>query len=218
MPHPQATDADSKATILAILAEHRVMTLATARPDGWPQATMVGYVADDLTLYCSVARSSQKWTNIEHDPRVSIAIGHDTPDRIRGLSMAGRALEVTDVDEVRRLNALIARRYPEQAVFAPRAASSVVLRVTPKIISVIDLAKGAGAPELMEVATVATVWPVSSVEAEDLMETGGPQTPVRGVYLSPAAEAGPSPEDADIVHPDGPPEPTERAPERPSPA
>ncbi len=198
MSHSQAIDADRKATILAILAEHRVMSLATVRPDGWPQATMVGYVADDLTLYCSVARSSQKWANIEHDPRVSIAIGHDTPDRIRGLSMAGRALEVTDLDEVRRLNALITSRYPEQAIFAPRAASSAVLRITPKIISIIDLSKGAGAPELMEVATVATVWPISSVEAENVMEMGSPQTPVRGVYLSPAAQAGPEPEDIGI--------------------
>ena len=27
------------------------MTVATNRPDGWPQATTVGYVNDGLTLY-----------------------------------------------------------------------------------------------------------------------------------------------------------------------
>ena len=26
-----------------ILDQHRLMTLATNRPDGWPQATVVGY-------------------------------------------------------------------------------------------------------------------------------------------------------------------------------
>lgn len=211
MSHSQDAEPGRKATILAILAEHRVMSLATLRPDGWPQATMVGYVADDLTLYFSVARSSQKWTNIERDPRVSIAIGHDTHDRIRGLSMAGRVLEVTDLEEVRRLNALIATRYPEQRVFAPREAAAVVLRVTPKIISVIDLPKATGAPELMEVVTVAAVWPARSAELEFLMEPGSPPPPVRGVYLSPAAQAGPAPQDRDIVRPDDAADATARA-------
>ncbi len=44
-----------KALILRVLDEHRV-TLATNRPDGWPQATMVGYVNDGYLLYCFVAR------------------------------------------------------------------------------------------------------------------------------------------------------------------
>jgi hypothetical protein len=37
-----------KRRILSLLDEH---TLATLRPDGWPQATTVGYVNDGLTLY-----------------------------------------------------------------------------------------------------------------------------------------------------------------------
>jgi len=56
------------------------MTIATLRPDGWPQATMVGYVNDGFLLYCFVARSTQKFANIQRDPRVSIAIGSDATD------------------------------------------------------------------------------------------------------------------------------------------
>lgn len=37
--------------IIELLDGHRIMTLATNRPDGWPQATTVGYVNDGLTLY-----------------------------------------------------------------------------------------------------------------------------------------------------------------------
>jgi len=37
--------------ILALLDQHRIMTIATLRPDGWPQATTVGYVNEGLTLY-----------------------------------------------------------------------------------------------------------------------------------------------------------------------
>jgi nitroimidazol reductase NimA-like FMN-containing flavoprotein (pyridoxamine 5'-phosphate oxidase superfamily) len=43
-------DADLKAKILELLDEHRVMAIATNRADGWPQATIVGYVHLDLTI------------------------------------------------------------------------------------------------------------------------------------------------------------------------
>jgi hypothetical protein len=33
-----------KSKILELLDQHRIRTLATNRPDGWPQATTVGYV------------------------------------------------------------------------------------------------------------------------------------------------------------------------------
>ncbi len=66
-----------KALILRLLDEHRVMTIATNRPDGWPQATMVGYVNDGFLLYCFVARNTQKYANILRDSRISIAIGND---------------------------------------------------------------------------------------------------------------------------------------------
>src|SRR5271166_2739297 len=85
-----------KRLILRLLNDHRVMTIATNRPDGWPQATMVGYVNDGFLLYCFVARNAQKYANIMHDPRVSIAIGTDAlhPLAIKGLSLAGRAAAV----------------------------------------------------------------------------------------------------------------------------
>jgi len=146
-----APESELKAKVLAVLDDNRIMTVATVRSDGWPQATMVGYVHNDLTLYFLIARSSQKFANIERDHRVSIAVGKDTPDEIQGLSMAARASEVTDLDEIQRLNELVFRRYPEQAVFAPREASSAVMRVTPTIISLIDLSKAQGQPVLVEV-------------------------------------------------------------------
>ncbi len=36
--------------ILELLDQHRLMTVATDRPDGWPHATTVGYVNEGLTL------------------------------------------------------------------------------------------------------------------------------------------------------------------------
>ena len=51
-------DDSIKQKILALLDSHRIMTIATLRPDGWLQATTVGYVNEDLTT-----------------PRPSVAIG-----------------------------------------------------------------------------------------------------------------------------------------------
>jgi hypothetical protein len=43
-----------------VLDEHRIMTLAANRADGWPQVTIVGYVNDGYLLYCFVGGNSQK--------------------------------------------------------------------------------------------------------------------------------------------------------------
>jgi general stress protein 26 len=111
------SDADLKAKILRILDEHQVMTVATVRPDGWPQATLVGYAHDQLALYFVVSIGSQKLQNIRQDPRVSIAIGRQSSGRPQGLSMAARVQEVNDPEEIQRLNLLIANRYPEVPLF-----------------------------------------------------------------------------------------------------
>jgi general stress protein 26 len=178
-PETKADD-DPKATILAILAENRIMSLATLRPDGWPQVTMVGYAHDSLTLYCTVGRSSQKLANISRDPRVSIAIGQDQPKRIRGLSMAATAAPVTEMAEVERLNKVIAGRYPDQTIFAPREASCAVLRITPQLVSIIDLTKGPGLPALVEITSQTHVRPIDADQADKVMRPGD-TPPVRGV-------------------------------------
>src|SRR3954449_5658029 len=84
--------------ILRLLDLHRIMTVATLRPDGWPQATTVGYVNEGLTLYFLCGLESQKATNLARDDRVSLTIDHDTPDlmAITGLSMAAHAQAVVN--------------------------------------------------------------------------------------------------------------------------
>lgn len=164
MPQPAEQELDAR--ILALLDENRIMTLATVRPDGWPQATMVGYVHDHFTLYFAVGRTSQKLANIERNTSVSIAIGRDSPDGLRGLSLAARVSEVTDVDEIKRLNGLIASRYPEQAVFTPQQASSAILKATPQFISIVDTSIGSGQPELLEVSHEAHVHRVARPSAK----------------------------------------------------
>ena len=112
-------DTDLKQQILRLLDQHRIMTIATNRVDGWPQATTVGYVNDDLTLYFLCSPQSQKASNLARDDRVSLTIDHDTSDpmTIMGLSMAAHATPVKDGAEVKKILALLLKRYPEYAGF-----------------------------------------------------------------------------------------------------
>ena len=91
-------DDEIRRKILALLDQHRIMTVATLRPDGWPQATTVGYVNEGLTLYFLCGLDSQKAKNLARDDRLSLTIDHDTADlmTITGLSMAARAHAVED--------------------------------------------------------------------------------------------------------------------------
>ena len=82
--------------------------LATLRPDGWPQATTVGYVNEGLTLYFLCGLDSQKSRNLARDDRLSLTIDHDTADlmAITGLSIVVWAVNallhvVLDVDDRR---------------------------------------------------------------------------------------------------------------------
>ncbi|WP_247654561.1 MULTISPECIES: pyridoxamine 5'-phosphate oxidase family protein [Microvirga] len=106
-------DEEIRRKILTLLDQHRIMTVATLRPDGWPQATTVGYANEGLTLYFLCGLDSQKAVNLAQDDRVSLAIDHDTSDimAISGLSMAGYAQAVTDLAEAGRVMQMLVRKY-----------------------------------------------------------------------------------------------------------
>src|SRR5215204_2803855 len=140
--------------ILTLLDQHRIMTIATLRPDGWPQATTVGYVSDGLTLYFLCGLDSQKAANLAQDDRVSLTIDHDTPDlmAITGLSMAARAQLVTDRPEAGKVLRMLPLKYPEQVALPvpmPTPDDVRTFRVTPKVISVLDYSKGFGHTDLV---------------------------------------------------------------------
>jgi hypothetical protein len=143
-----------RSKILALLDQHRIMTIATLRPDGWPQATTVGYVNEGLTLYFLCGLDSQKAANLAHDDRVSLAIDHDTPDlmAITGLSMAAHAHKVVDRDEANTVLRMLPLKYPENIsvpVAMPTPEDVHIFRVTPTVISVLDYSKGFGHTELV---------------------------------------------------------------------
>jgi PPOX class probable F420-dependent enzyme len=140
--------------VLRLLDEHRTMSIATLRPDGWPQATTVGYAHDGLTLYFLCGRDSQKAANIARDERVSLTIDEETPQvmEIPGLSMAARARAVTDPVEAERALGMLFARYPEQKSPPgpmPGVGDVCIVRVEPTVVSVLDYSKGFGHTELV---------------------------------------------------------------------
>jgi general stress protein 26 len=143
-----------KRQIVELLDQHRIMTIATNREDGWPQATVVGYANDGLIIYCFIGRDSQKFANIARDPRVSLAIAKDYPQplQIKGLSFAARALVVEDQTEIDHAQSILLRRYPEYRVMPPPDPAAVpMLRITPEIVSILDYSKGFGHTDLVRV-------------------------------------------------------------------
>ncbi|HXZ47783.1 MAG TPA: pyridoxamine 5'-phosphate oxidase family protein [Usitatibacter sp.] len=143
-----------KRKILEILDQHRVMTIATLRPDGWPQATTVGYANEGLAIYFLCGPDSQKAANIARDDRVSITVDHDAPQvmEIMGLSMAARAKAVTDPAEGEKVLRMLMLKYPKQdsmPVAIPAPSDVRIFRVAPEVISVLDYSKGFGHTDLV---------------------------------------------------------------------
>src|SRR6266705_2408722 len=135
-------DEQIKQRILTLLDQHRIMTIATLRPDGWPQATTVGYVNEGLILYFLCGLDSQKAANLARDDRVSLTIDHDTPDliAITGLSMAAHAQAVVDQAEAGKILRMLPLKYPEQvslSVPMPTPEDVRIFRLTPTVISVL---------------------------------------------------------------------------------
>jgi hypothetical protein len=135
--------------ILALLDEHRIMTVATLRPDGWPQATTVGYVNEGMTIWFLCGLESQKARNLARDDRVSITIDHDTADimAITGLSMAAHARRGTDRGEAEKVIRMLPLKYPDAApataaLRMPSPEEVALFRVEPMIVSVLDYTKG----------------------------------------------------------------------------
>lgn len=146
---------DTERFILDMLQAHNILTLATVREDGYPQATTVGYVHEGLILYIGTFAEAQKVANIRRCPKVSLTIDKDNDDwsQIKGLSMGGTAEILTDPDAIARVATLFTAKFPQIAALAVPIdpATVVFLKVTPSVISVLDYTKGFGHTELVSV-------------------------------------------------------------------
>ena len=147
-------DVEAHAQIMEILDSVKDMTIATIRSDGFPHATVVAFVHDDLRLYFATALASQKARNIVMCNKISatITLPYARWGDIEGLSLGGYASEVTNQGELRAAQTLLTARFPETVDVAPEMIGEIGLfRVDPVVISLIDYTKGFGHTELIEI-------------------------------------------------------------------
>jgi general stress protein 26 len=146
-------DSGLREEILSILKGASDMTIATLRPDGYPQVTTVSYLSDGLIIYFGCAAESQKAQNIACNDKVSLTVTlpYFSWEEIRGLSMGGRARPVTDPNEINSVSELMLRKFPQILRYALAGKKGVFLvRITPEVISVLDYRKGFGHTDLVK--------------------------------------------------------------------
>lgn len=130
-----------------LLADGRLMTVSTVRPDGWPQTTVVGYANDGLDLYFLIFRGSQKFANIAQNDRVSICVFREPPDiRLAQALYAGAiASEVTDYADREHAWRLLVQRHPNLTGSPqPDWSAAALMRAQCRHLSVLDYSKGLG--------------------------------------------------------------------------
>jgi general stress protein 26 len=144
-------DQSFKDFVLHMIDNANDLTLATVRPDGFPQATTVSFAHDGLSLYAGIGKHSQKANNIRQNNKVSLTINlpYDDWREIKGLSMSALAEVLEDGDGVDTAKACLLRRFPQIAEWSDTsmAGEMAFLKITPKVISVLDYSKGFGHTE-----------------------------------------------------------------------
>jgi nitroimidazol reductase NimA-like FMN-containing flavoprotein (pyridoxamine 5'-phosphate oxidase superfamily) len=137
-----------------ILNANRIMTIATVRPDGWPQATIVGYANEGWSLYFLIYRDSQKFANIARDNRVAVTVGREPSDirQIKAVYAGCEALEVTDLGERSHAWNLLAQRHPNLTDLAPpQKAEVATMAAHCRHVSLLDYAQGLGHTETLTI-------------------------------------------------------------------
>jgi hypothetical protein len=141
------------------------MAISTVRPDGWPQTTIVGYVNRGFEIFFLIFRSSQKYQNIKHDDRVSIAVAAEPESlpELKAVYAGGHAVEITDRAERDEVWKLFMQRASNLAGFKiPEATEAAFMRVKCKYVSVLDFSQGLGHRDQLTVDDQGVVIDASS--------------------------------------------------------
>ena len=148
-----AMDKAIEKNIVGLMKRHKVMTIATNRTDGFPQATTVAYVNDGVDLYFCCAKDSQKAKNIRKSDKVSITIDKDYRDwsKIKGLSMGGHATLLKSKSDREMAYGLLTKKFPEMGQFGADDPSMAFVKVHPTVISVLDYTQEFGHTDLVKV-------------------------------------------------------------------
>lgn len=130
------------------LAEARTCRLATVGSDAQPHVSPVWFLWHDGAIWISSVTRSQRWRDIERNPRVSLTVdAGESYEELRGVTIEGRAEVVGDVPHVNAGAPEVeaAQRLTNQKYFAGKEREPdgyhAWLRITPTKISSWDFRK-----------------------------------------------------------------------------
>jgi len=144
-----------------------MMSISTVRPDGWPQTTVVGYANKGFDVFFMVFRGSQKFANIQHDDRISIAVATEPTElsQLTAVYAGAYVREITSQQERDDAWRLLMMRSSSVAGFSiPDARDAAFMRARCKYVSVLDYTQGLGHREQLIVDEQGVPTPIDSTD------------------------------------------------------
>ncbi|TVT27937.1 PPOX class F420-dependent oxidoreductase [Amycolatopsis rhizosphaerae] len=98
--------------IATFVEQSRTATMATLGPDGTPHLVAMWYAVVDGQIWFETKAKSQKVVNLRRDDRITCLVEDgDTYDRLRGVSIEGRAVISDDPGDIWRVGVSVWERY-----------------------------------------------------------------------------------------------------------
>jgi uncharacterized protein YhbP (UPF0306 family) len=125
--------------VLDYLGSEKIITLATASPDGAPHASSFMYVNDGAMLYFWARPTSTTAKHVQSNPRVAFAIDEYVQEwnKAKGVQGSGQSELVSSGDEVARVVGLFADKFPSPSSGAS-TTNITFFRITPSTLQFID--------------------------------------------------------------------------------
>ena len=138
--------------IVKYMEKCRACTIATANTDGQPSASTVFFKNSGVDIYFNTGRDAEKVKNILGNPRVAIVMQEsgEIPKEdkgIKGIQYIGKARIFADKDTAEVPKAVISRH---SAMNSVKSGNSVIAKVTPLKIYLIDYSKGFRHRDILE--------------------------------------------------------------------
>ncbi|MBI3600529.1 MAG: pyridoxamine 5'-phosphate oxidase family protein [Nitrospinae bacterium] len=143
---------DIKNKVLSYMKGHLYGNLATIYSDDaeQPHVSSIAYVNNGFDLYFTTSVKTQKFVNMEKNPKIAMTIDEDEPDwmKLNGLQIEGIA-EVLKEKLVPAVFEIYADKFPIIKGF-PSNPDYRFIKIIPKKMWVIDYKRGLGHRDYLE--------------------------------------------------------------------
>lgn len=133
-----------KELVTQYLEKCRLCTIATVSAEGQPGASIVFFRNRELDIYFNTGRQTQKVQNILTNPNVAIVMREtelvpESDRDIQGVQYVGQASVLSDEDAAEAPKPVMVRH---NAFNSAKPGNSVIIKVTPVKIYLIDYSRG----------------------------------------------------------------------------